>query len=172
MNELEKKYFHEFDAAQRAMAASPQSLSYCEKLINESKVTSILDAGSGLSSLFFHSRYENVTSLDDSSVWASKTADLVLKHLNKKIAIEPIDTVLDKKFDFVFYDYGIMEARIFNFRRMFELATRFIYLDDIHVTYYREYIQEKFKDYNIRYKFLPETVDEFGRYGALIIKAS
>src|SRR5687768_5091398 len=87
---IDDQYFNAFGSEQRATAASMKSLHYCEALINSLRLTSILDAGSGLSSAFFQSRYPDVTTVDDNPLWAEKTKDFISKHLNKKIDIHPI----------------------------------------------------------------------------------
>lgn len=164
--EIAEKYFKMFGINQKKMAASIQSLECCKEIIEAKKVNTILDAGSGLSSAIFHSAYENVVTIDDDSFWASKTKAFILVELQKNIDISTISSFSNQKFDFVFYDYGSMETRIYYFKQALAMCNRFFYIDDMHVTYYREYIQTKYSQY--RLVFLPETIDEYGRYGALI----
>jgi hypothetical protein len=165
---LADKYFTEFGENQRPMAASYQSLLFCGELIRSENITTILDAGSGLSSVYFHLKFDNVLSVDDDAGWADKTRAFVSDNINKSIVINPLTSVKDEKFDFVFYDYGNIETRIYYFLTALEMSRRFFYIDDVHVSYYREYIHAKCKKYNL--KFLPATMDQYGRYGALIIK--
>lgn len=159
-------YFSEFGDSQKSWAASPQSLVYCCNLIKAEKISSILDAGSGLSSYYFHSTVESVSTIDDNPYWAARTKDFIANTLGKSIEIADLESLRDRTFDLIFYDYGNMETRIYNFMRTFKMCRRFLYVDDMHVTYYREYVLARCMDYNIQ--FLPATRDQFGRYGALI----
>lgn len=160
------QYFEEFGESQKSWAASPKSLVYCGDLIQSQKISSVLDAGSGLSSYYFHSNFENVSTIDDDPYWASRTQAFVEKNLDRKITITDLASVRDKKFDLVFYDYGNMETRIYNFLPALNMCRRFFYVDDVHVPFYREYVHARCKEYNIQ--FLPGTRDQYGRYGALI----
>ena len=160
------RYFEEFGESQKPWAASPESLVYCCNLIQSQGISSVLDAGSGLSSYYFHSNFQNVATIDDDPYWAARTQAFINKNLDKKIEIADLPSVRDKKFDLVFYDYGNMETRIYNFLPSLSMCRRFFYVDDVHVTFYREYVHARCKEYKIQ--FLPETRDQYGRYGALI----
>lgn len=166
--DLIEKYLRQFNDHQKTVAASIRSLIFCGELIKSQKIKNILDAGSGLSSVFFHSNFDRVLTIDDNPFWSGKTKEFILKYLERDIEIGTIDSLDGKRFDFVFYDYGNIETRIFNFRKALELGEKFIYIDDMHVIYYRDYVRAKSRKFNLR--FLPETVDEYGRFGALIIK--
>lgn len=161
-------YFKEFGESQKPMAASLEALIYCEKIIDSSDVSTILDSGSGVSSVFFHSKYKNVSTIDDDPYWAKKTKSFIIENINKDIDIEPISSIKDKKFDFVFYDYGNMETRIFYFKTALNMCKGIFYIDDMHVLYYREYVKSRCQNYQIQ--LLPETTDQYGRFGALIVK--
>lgn len=167
--DLTKLYFERFEESQKAMAASIESLDFCKNLIHKHSAESILDAGSGLSSLYFHKHFDTVTTVDDNEDWAKKTTSIVKKELDKTITVGLIDDLpLERQFDFVFYDYGDIETRIFHFKRALSLTRRCLYIDDIHVPFFRSYIESRSRPYTL--KFIPQTVDEFGRYGALLIK--
>lgn len=167
--ELYKKYFEYFDQSQTAMAASLPSLEYCMKLINTMKLKKILDLGSGVSTLIFRSRYDDVTSVDTQHQWSVKTEEIIKDLLKEDIAITVgINSKVDESFDFVFYDYGNLEDRIYNFPKILEMDAKYIYLDDIHILPYRYYVESKIKRH--RLIFLPETIDEHGRFGALLVK--
>lgn len=162
------KYFEQFAPHQKSMAASLQSLQYCEKLINSTSCKTILDSGSGVSSVFFHSRYDNIITVDHDPKWAKTTKEFISGNLKKNIQIKAIETVKDKKFDFVFYDYGDIESRIYYFKNILDMTTKYLYIDDMHIPFFKDYILSRAKGYKL--KFLPETLDEFGRFGALLLK--
>lgn len=165
MTDLLKKYLDHFGAEQEPMAASVQSLQFAGEFITSHCCKSILDAGSGFSTLFFNTNFNHVMSVDDSDYWAEKTELFINEQLNFKINVLKIDNV-NAKFDFVFYDYGSIEARIFHFKHAMSLG-RYMLIDDMHVTYYREYVEEICKGKELR--FLPETLDKYGRYSALLV---
>jgi predicted O-methyltransferase YrrM len=162
------KYFIEFGEEQRPMAASVESLTYCAHMIESNKIKNILDSGSGLSSAFFHSKFSNVITVDHDPYWANKTRSFISSHINKHINIESITQLISNKFEFVFYDYGNIETRIFYFKQALELCTRFLYVDDMHVSYYSDYVKTKSRQYELN--IIPETMDQYGRYGAMIVK--
>ncbi|WP_207513688.1 hypothetical protein [Longitalea luteola] len=162
------KYFSEFGEGQRPMAASVESLTFCANLIESEKVENILDSGSGLSSAFFHSKFSNVRTVDHDPYWANKTSSFISSHVNKHINIDSILQLTDQRFDFVFYDYGDMETRIYYFKHALALCNRFLYVDDMHVNFYNAYVKSRAKKHQL--EIIPETTDQYGRYGALIIK--
>lgn len=165
---LIRGYFMEFDKAQRAMAASPESLLYCLDFIEQHNVESVLDAGSGLSSVLFHDQLPNVCTVDDNPAWRQKTSEMLLKLLNKNISISDIDNTEEKSFDFVFYDYGDIETRIYNFKKALSMTKRYMYIDDMHVDFYYGYIKSRSKPYG--FTVVDETKDEYGRFGAILLK--
>jgi hypothetical protein len=164
---IDELYFSRFHTSQKAMAASIQSLTCCRQVIKEAKLQTILDCGSGLSSVVFHSEFEQVVTVDDDAGWAAKTSQLIQEFLGKDIEISTLDNI-NNPFDFVFYDYGGIETRIFHFKKALQLCTRLMYIDDLHITYYREYVETKTRNYKLIY--LPQSLDEFGRYGAILRK--
>lgn len=166
--EVTADYFKAFGEEQAAMAASRESLGYCETLIAHAGLLSILDAGSGYSSAFFHTNYPDVVTVDDDPFWAGKTTTFLQAHLNRQVEIGPITALSRTSFDLVFYDYGNIETRIYYFKKALELCRRCMYVDDMHVSYYQDYVKAKSKKYFLQ--ILPATTDKFGRYGALIIK--
>jgi predicted O-methyltransferase YrrM len=163
---LADKYFSELGEIQRPMAASFESLLYCGDLIRRNNLSSILDAGSGISSVYFHAKFDHVLTVDDSAEWASTTRSFISRNMYKDITIGPVTSVEERKFDLVFYDYGNMETRIYYFLKALNMCSRFFYIDDMHISYYRDYVHSKCRKLNFR--FLPETEDKYGRYGALI----
>jgi len=165
---LIEQFFMEFGEAQKPMAASVQSLQFCTNLIRKENVQHILDSGSGLSSVIFHSEFDDVCTIDDDPYWAEKTSRFIAANINKEVDIGPIGPVGHRTFPFIFYDYGGIETRIYYFKKVLEMCDRYLFIDDMHINYYREYVQAKTKGYVL--KFVPETVDEYGRYGALLIK--
>lgn len=165
---LIRGYFMEFDKAQRAMAASPESLLYCLEFIELHKMESVLDAGSGLSSVLFHDQLPNVSTVDDNPAWRQKTSELLLKLLDKNISITDINSTAENSFDFVFYDYGDIETRIFYFKKALSMTKHYMYIDDMHVDFYHGYIKSRSKPYG--FKIVEETKDEFGRFGAILAK--
>jgi len=167
-NQYVTDYFKMFDESQKAMAASIQSLKCCEEIIKATKSSSILDCGSGISTVFFNSKFENVTTIDHSPQWANVTKDFLQKNMQIEINIESINAVEEKTFDFVFYDYGDIETRIFYFKQALEKCKKAFYIDDMHINFYREYVESRTKKYKLQY--IPQSVDEHGRYGAVIIK--
>jgi len=167
--DIYEAYFKHFDEDQKAMAASLPALTYCIKLINTFKLKNILDLGSGVSTVMFTEKFDQLTSIDTDPIWAGKTIAMVKSILNKDIDIlVGIDKLEETKFDFVFYDYGNLEDRIYNFPKLLALEANYIYLDDMHILPYRYYVESKLK--KERLVFLPETIDDFGRFGALIVK--
>jgi hypothetical protein len=165
---LISRYFEIIGEEQRPMAASPQVINYVLDFVTEHEVKSVLDAGSGLSSILFHhgmSAVVEVASVDDSSEWACKTIELAHEILKLKIWVKKWD---DRYFDLVFYDYGSIEQRIFKFRDALKQTKRFMVIDDMHVSYYRDYVQQITQGMELR--FLPETIDQYGRYSALLVK--
>jgi hypothetical protein len=160
-------YFSQFDETQKAMAASMQSLLCCKQIISEANLQSVLDCGSGLSSVLFHSTFNDVVTVDDNAQWAEKTKQFIKEHIGKQIEISTIDSITSQ-FDFVFYDYGGIEARIFYFKKALGACNGYMYLDDMHISYYRAYVEAKTKGLEMIY--LPQTVDEYGRYGAILRK--
>jgi hypothetical protein len=169
LSKLHQKYYSYFDDYQKSMGASFISIDYCMHFLNKLKPVSILDAGSGFSSIAFHSICQNVTTVDDDQDWGKKTIEILNSELKKNIVIKPLTKILDKKFDFVFYDYGDIETRIYYFETVLHLCTGIIYLDDFHVSFYRDYISSRAKNFEIK-NLEDKTGDEFGRYGALLIK--
>lgn len=168
MDELYNKYLSYFDTDQKAMAASLSAIKYSVRLINSFKLSRILDLGSGVSTLIFTSKYKNITSVDTADKWASKTEIIISELLGLNVPVHTDFSCLSPmNYDFVFYDYGNLEDRIFNFPKLLELQAPFVYLDDIHILPYRYYVESKIRDY--RLVFLPETIDEFGRFGALLV---
>ncbi len=168
--QLTTAYLQNFDASQKAMASSPISLEYCVGLLKKFSPASVLDAGSGLSSLVFHATHENVTTVDDNSHWSEKTEGIIQSQLNKTIAITPLnEDIFTQRFDFTFYDYGDIETRIYCFKTILALTNDLVYLDDFHVGFYRDYIYSRAKKFTI-IDLEQETKDEFGRYGALLIR--
>ena len=151
------------------MGASFASLDYCLQLFGKKPPGSILDAGSGFSSLVFHSIHHNVTTIDDDTDWSGKTKEIINAELEMDIEITSIFKILNNKFDFVFYDYGDIESRIYFFETVLHLCINAIYLDDFHVSFYRDYIFSRAKGFEIR-NLRDQTLDEFGRYGALLVK--
>lgn len=167
--DIYEAYFKHFDKNQKAMAASLPALKYCIRLINSFKLENILDLGSGISTVMFTEKFQNVTSVDTDIAWGNKTTAMVKQLLNKDITIlDGLDKLEQQKFDFIFYDYGNLEDRIFNFPKVMALDAPYIYLDDFHILPYRYYVESKLK--KERLVFLPETIDDFGRFGSLIIK--
>ncbi len=164
-----ESYFKDFEPNQKAMAASLPALTYCIKLINTFQLENILDMGSGISTVMFMEKFEQVTSVDTDPAWGNKTAQMVKKLLQREITVlDGLAQLQQQQFDFIFYDYGNLEDRIFNFPKMMALEAKYIYLDDMHLLPYRYYVESKLK--KERLVFLPETIDDFGRFGALIIK--
>lgn len=169
LRNLSELYFKEFDNGQRAMAASPKSVIFCLDIIKGFGLQNVLDAGSGLSSLLFHDQLINVTTIDDNPEWAQRTSALIHKILNKDVLIPSINEIETKIFDFVFYDYGNIETRIFYFKKALNMTNRYMYIDDMHVDFYYGYIKSRSRPYE--FKIVEDTRDEFGRYGALLSKA-
>ncbi len=166
---ISELYFNEFGEDQRSMACSLESLHFCGRLIDKFHLKTILDAGSGLSSVFFHRHAAQVTSVDDNEMWAKKTMEFLTNTLSIQTEITSIQAIkTDIEFDFVFYDYGDIETRIFYFKTALNLTRRFMYIDDVHVPFYRKFIETRCSKYIL--KFLPETQDSYGRLGALLIK--
>lgn len=167
MKNLYDQYFTYFDNEQKAMAASLPALSYCVKLIDSLSLSKILDLGSGVSTVVFSSRYKQLTSVDTQEKWAKQTEKIIKDLLGLQISVHTdLATLSNETFDFVFYDYGNLEDRIFNFPKLLSLDVPYIYLDDMHILPYRYYVESRIKTRNIT--FLPETIDEFGRFGALL----
>ncbi|MBV8252052.1 MAG: hypothetical protein JO154_05545 [Chitinophaga sp.] len=170
LQQLANEYLKNFDAGQKAMAASPKSLEYCVGLLEKFRPATVLDAGSGLSSLVFHAVHEKVTTIDDNGHWSEKTVGIIQSRLNKTIGITPLnDDIFAQRFDFTFYDYGDIETRIYCFKTILALTNDLIYLDDFHVGFYRDYIYSRAKRFTI-IDLEEATKDEFGRYGAVLIK--
>lgn len=164
---IDELYLSRFPSSQKAMAASIQAITCCRQIIQEAGLQTILDCGSGLSSVVFHSEFEQVITVDDDAGWAAKTKQFIQEYLEKDINISAIDNI-NGQFDFVFYDYGGIETRIFHFRKALSLCSKLMYIDDMHITYYREYVEAKTRNYQLIY--LPQSLDEFGRYGAILKK--
>lgn len=164
---IDELYLSRFPPSQKAMAASIQSITCCRQIIQEAGLQTILDCGSGLSSVVFHSEFEQVVTVDDDAGWAARTKQFLQEYLDKNINISTIDNITDR-FDFVFYDYGGIESRIFHFRKALTLCSKLMYIDDMHITYYREYVEAKTRSCQLIY--LPQSLDEFGRYGAIVKK--
>jgi len=167
--DIYEAYFKHFDKNQKEMAASLPALKYCIRLINSFKLENILDLGSGISTVLFADKFQQLTSVDTDASWAHKTTAMIKMLLHKDITVlHGIDKLEQQKFDFIFYDYGNLEDRIFNFPKVMALEAKYIYLDDMHILPYRYYVESKLK--KERLVFLPETIDDFGRFGALIVK--
>lgn len=169
LTELYNRYYSNFGDFQKSMGASLVSLEYCFQLFEKWAPNSVLDAGSGLSSMAFHSFHNNVTTIDDDPAWSCKTKEILEVVLKSDIVILPITKILRNKFDFVFYDYGDIETRIYYFETALHLCNYAIYLDDYHISFYRDYISSRIKGIEI-VNLKDKTLDEFGRYGALLIK--
>ncbi|MFD2902554.1 hypothetical protein [Sphingobacterium anhuiense] len=169
MKQLYEKYMRNFDDSQRAMACSLESITYCVKLINTFGLTNILDLGSGVSTLLFLSQYDNIRSMDTDPKWANKTEAIIRDLLNIQFNVNTnLRDIKDNQYDFIFYDLGNLEDRIYNFPQILSLGAKYIYLDDFHILPYRYYVESKINGYRLVY--LPETIDSFGRFGALLIK--
>ena len=169
MEGLVKQYLDKFPPAQQAMAASLEVVKYTIDFVNSHGCKTLLDAGSGLSSICFHSQLRDVKvrSVDDSDEWAKRTEAEVLELVGDVITVDTIEPLTGRHFDVVFYDYGDIEARIFHFKKALAMAKRYMIIDDLQVSYYREYVQDVCRGKELR--FLPETLDKFGRYSALLV---
>lgn len=169
LKEITEQYFANFPQNQRSMAASPVSLQYCLNLLDQIKPGAILDAGSGLSSLTFHSVYNDVVTIDDNNEWAMQTEQIVAEILDKRIKINNINSIVAQHFDFIFYDYGDIETRIYYYRLALHLCKNVMYIDDMHINFYREYVLSRSKQFEL-ISLEKETKDAFGRYGYLLLK--
>jgi len=168
-NDLVDNYFLNFDYGQRAMAASPVSINHCLNLFDVLKPLSILDAGSGLGTLLFHANHKNVTTIDEDEQWAKKTKEILKNILGIKIRTCPIRKILNQSFDFVFYDYGDIETRIYYFKKAISICNSAMYIDDMHIQFYHDYVVSRSKKYQL-IDLREETLDEFGRFGYLLLK--
>jgi len=166
---IDEQYFKRFGLKQKGMAADINALEACKSLIIEHNLKAILDCGSGLSTAFFNQNFVEVTSVDDDHNWAANSQQFVQEALGKHIEIFSIPDILEKSFDFTFYDYGDMETRIYYLKLIIHLSKKFIYLDDMHIDYYSCYVNSILRD-EYKLTVLDEYVDEFGRYGALLEK--
>lgn len=166
--DLEALYLAEFPAGQKAMAASRQVIEYTINFAIEHSCKSLLDAGSGMSTLFFLEILKkqgcSIISSDDDHDWRFKTIEVIRKITGRDASIAPWDY---RSVDIVFYDYGNIESRIFHFKQAMAQAKRYMIIDDVQVHYYREYIREVCTGKELR--FLPETLDEYGRMSALLV---
>lgn len=165
--DLEALYLAEFPEGQKAMAASRQVIEYTMKFVRDHECKTLLDAGSGLSSFFFHSCLQDcdVRSCDDDPHWGRLT-EKICKKLSNGLLDFSVHGWWNMNFDMVFFDYGSIESRIFNFKKAMS-AAKYMVIDDMHVSYYRDYVQQVCVGKELR--FLPETVDEYGRYAALLV---
>jgi hypothetical protein len=162
--DLFDSYLSELGKLQESMAASMEVIDYMVDFVKRHQVCSILDAGSGLSSLYLHKEFLNVSSVDDSIEWAKKSEELILKYVGKQVLV---GRNISGKYDLVFYDYGNIETRIFYFKQAMASAKKYMIIDDVHVSYYRDYIQQVTAGKEL--VFLPQTVDKYGRYSALLV---
>lgn len=164
-----KKYLTDFGSNQAAMAASPESLAYCVNTIREGNYSTILDAGSGLSSVIFHTHFSNVKTIDDDELWGKQTQRFMQESLGKQVDIYSIKDVAHEQFDFIFYDFGGIETRIYYYELLLHLCKGALYIDDMHIGYFRDYVTAKSKGYTLKI-LEEETKDEFGRFGAILVK--
>lgn len=169
LKKITDQYFSHFSISQKSMAASPSSIEFCLNFINQTKPDSILDAGSGYSSLAFHSIHKNVKTIDDNQIWGNQTSQIINRILKKTVKIDSIHSITEQKFDFVFYDYGDIETRIYYFQLALYLCRSAMYLDDMHINFYKDYIFSRAKQFKL-INLKKETIDEFGRFGYLLIK--
>lgn len=90
-------------------------------------LNTILDLGSGVSTLILRSEYEHVTSVDTQEKWVRQTEKIIKDILDYDISVlTNIASIQSMKFDFMFYDYGNLEDRIFNFPKLLSLDTPYI----------------------------------------------
>lgn len=170
MEELYERYFDFFKDDQKPMAASLSSIIYSMQVINSFKLKRILDIGSGVSTLLFSAVYDNVTSVDTNEEWGRKTECVIRETLDKDAKVNiGISSVENGNHDFIFYDYGNLEDRIYNFPKILKMRAKFIYLDDMHIIPYRYYVESRIKG-ALKLTYLPKTIDEFGRFGAILTK--
>lgn len=167
MINIAEQYYEKFGATQKAMAADMGGLKICQEIVLKNNLITILDCGSGLSTAFFNAIHDNVTTIDDDVFWARQTENFVFSTSGKKISVKSINEVVNQKFDFIFYDFGDMETRIYYLKLMLHMAQKFIYLDDMHIGYYNLYLRS-ILDKRYKLEILDDKVDEFGRFGAIL----
>ncbi len=144
------------------------------------KPKSILDLGSGFSSLVFRLYMLDanpkpiIWSIDDSPEWLNKTreflADNDLPYENLATWHSFIEGNRDK-FDFILYDLGHTESRWKYLKKTLDLANSGgkIVLDDVHRTAYWQYAKRLFNESKLKYYNLRSfTKDNYGRYSALV----
>lgn len=122
------------------MGTSLCSVDYWVHLFDKLSPIYILDAGNGFSSLAFHSTHDIVNTVDE-----------------------------DPDCDFVFYHYGDIETGYYCFETILFLCNTIIYLDDFHVSSYRDYIFSRAKQFEI-ISLKDKISDEFERHRTLLIK--
>lgn len=153
----------------------------CELL----KPKSILDLGSGFSSLVFRVYESNadlkpiVCSVDDSQEWLDKTAEFLTSYgfssgnlINWR---EFAGHEARESYDLISYDLGNMRVREDSLKEVLLRghSGSVILLDDMHKDGYRSYVQQMLNGLNLDYFNLRYfTGDRYGRYSVLLIMKS
>ncbi len=167
------KYIHE--VSNEEMAISFEQSCFLSGFCQITNPSTVLDLGSGYSSLLFR-KYANasVTSIDDSKDWLTKTKNYLDENQVSSNNVFSWDEFENKGlYDLVFHDMGNMETRINTFKDIANLVNKggFLFLDDVHKVPYAKYVKDnlnlsKFDIYNI-YNL---TVDKYGRFMYLCIR--
>ncbi len=167
---IDKKIYDKYvkEVSTPIMAISWELSVYLETLCGEISPKNILDLGSGFSSYVFRSVCSDVTSVDDNPVWLERTKKfLCSQKLNVDNMFVWKDFVANGPYDLIFHDIGDLNLRFEVLGKVLELGKLFIF-DDMHKKVYPPLAEAFIKDRGFKWKFLEDTVDEYGRYSWLV----
>lgn len=145
---------------------------------------SVLDLGSGFSSLIFRTYLKNqpsrnirIVSCDDNEHWLAKTADFLE---SRGLSTEDLLLYGDfeercghMRFDLILHDLGNPETRIRTLPAVMKATHNgsMVVFDDVHKITIRETLANRLKERSFTFYDLKEiTLDEYGRYSWLAVK--
>lgn len=182
-NKLRDSYsYYTSEVSKPDMAISYELASLLLSLSKTTKASSILDLGSGYSTYVFAQYKKNeqavvkLWSIDDSSLWLSKTESYLKKNglsATKLMNLKTVKKIPTKNlsFDLILHDIGTIETRINLLQYVLSLGKpgTLIIFDDMHLLPLNRAVKKitKLKDLKL-YSLRSLTVDKFGRFASLV----
>lgn len=128
----------------------------------------VVDAGAGASSAILRTYFKNVISCDPDGDYLAQ-----VQKACSEMGLPPgrwVTGIPDGEWDACFYDYGTSQ-RGPSFPTFLDRTRRLIWIDDAHDTDLVRVCGDAAKERSLVLKLQPQSVDEHGRYGALVRKA-
>jgi len=175
-------YYDEYisDISSNDMAISFELAVFLTVMCKIFKPKSILDLGSGFSSLIFRSYQLNaavkpvIWSIDDSPVWLDKTRGYLAKHDLPTENLDDWHSFIKQNrgtFDLILLDLSTIDFRKKILKEVLALAHPggMVVLDDVHKEHYGSFVKKVLNESNCNYDSLRFwTKDKLGRYSMLV----